>query len=263
MDGGMNEVDSIWGEDEPSDIQPPTDEVAQAIAAAVDQPRFMPDLLAYIVVLSRGHQRARFLGFDMGKDLPGGMCVESLAHTLLERILLGKRSWDMQKYPDFLIFCKMHSQSMVKNLFSLSDTIRRRSVSPMEEEDPEGNPLPGVIVDHIAIADDGNRVQRRNEIIAIVDSYLTDLALNCDDNSTEQKIIVAVIDDKKTVAQPREGSLELLAVDRPYMIETLKITGKEFDSGMKRLQRKHKAFVSEWLGEKGLTAKEIGELLNV
>jgi hypothetical protein len=263
MDGGTRELDSIWGADEPPQIQEPTDEAAQAIAQAVHDPRFMPQLLACILRQIHGHNRAQSLGFTMTKgDLPGGVSVESLAHELLERILLGKRPWDMEKYPDFLIFCQMHAKSMVANLFDLRDSIRRESASPVEEEDSEGNLLRSVVVDHNIPAEEGNRVQRRKEFDKIADSFLTDFAFSLEDNSTEQKIIMAVIDDKNTVVEPRDGSVELLAVDRPYMIEKLGVTGKEFDAGLKRLQRKHKSFLPEWLAAKKLTSKEIGELLH-
>ena len=261
MDGGTTELDSIWGEDEPPRAQPPTDEVLEAISKAVGDPTFMPWLLAYIQRQAHGHQQAQFLGYNLGTDLPGGMCVEGLALTLLERILLGKRPWDMERYPDFLLFCKMHAKSMVSNFFNLSDTIRRKSVSPLEEEDAEGRPIPNEVTDHNSPEEEGNFVQRRSEFNRIANAFLEEFALSLEDNSTEQKVIMAVIDDKGTVKEPREGSVELLAFDRPYMIEKLKISGKEFDAGVKRLQRKHKEFLPKWLAEKKLTAKEIGGLL--
>ena len=163
MDGGTIELDSIWGEEDPSDTQPPTDEALEAISKAVNDPKFMPSLLTYILRQAHGHQRAQFLGFTLGADLPGGISAESLAMTLLERILVGKRPWDMEKYSDFLLFCKMHARSLVANLFNLSDTIRRKSVSPTEEEDEEGRSIPNEITGHYSENEEGNRVQAREE----------------------------------------------------------------------------------------------------
>jgi hypothetical protein len=221
----------------------------------------MPWLLAYILRQSQGHQRALSLGYSMGKDLPGGVSVESLAQELLERILLGKRPWDRTKYPDFLLFCKMHARSMVSNLFDLSDTARRKSFSPLEEENEEGHPVPNPVVDHNSPQDDGRFVQRRADFERLANDFLTELAFTFEEDSVEQKIVMEIIDNKDVVKEPRDGSNELLAVDRPYMVSKLEVTGKVFDAGMKRLQRKHKDFLKSWLAAKNLTAKEIGELL--
>ena len=261
MDGGKTELDSIWGQDEPPDIQPPSDESLEAISKAVNEPNFMPWLLAYILRQAQGNQRAQFLGFSMGKDLPGGMCVESLAHDLLERILLGKRPWDRDKYPDFLLFCKMHAKGMVLNLFNLSDTVRRKSVSPIEEEDEEGNQVPNPIVDHHSPQEDGRHVQRRDEYEALANDYLAEFALSLEDKSVEQRIVMEMIDNNDVVTEPREGSNELLAVDRPVMVKKLGVKEGEFDAGMKRLLRKHKEFRTTWLVGKKLTAEDIGGLL--
>jgi hypothetical protein len=260
MDGGTTELDSIWGQDEPSDLQPPSDEALEAISKAVHEPHFMRQLVVYILRHAHGNERAQFLGFTMGNDLPGGMCAESLARTLLERILLGKRPWDMERYPDFLIFCKMHARSMVSNLFDLRDTVRRRSVSPVEEEG-EDKPTYNEITGHSSDKEEGNAVRGREEFNQIAKGFLEEFALNLPDDSTEQKIIMAVIDNADSVKEPRDGSNELLVFDRPYMIDKLKISGKEFDAGLKRLQRQHKDFLPKWLAEKKLTTKEIGGLL--
>jgi hypothetical protein len=262
MDGGVTELESIWEEDELLDSQPPSDDAMEEILRAVNEPNFMPWLLAYILRQSQGHQRALFLGYSMGKNLPGGMCVESLAHALLERILLGRRPWDQARYPNFLLFCKMHAKSMVSNLFNLSDTLRRKSVSPVEEADEEGNPIPNQILDHHLPQEDGRKVQGRDEFNRVANDFLTDLALKLQDNSTEQKIVMEIIDNKDVVKDPRDGSNELLAVDRPYMVKKLEVTEKAFDAAMKRLQRKHKDLLPVWLEENKLTADEIGGLLH-
>jgi hypothetical protein len=72
---------------------------------------------------------------------------------------------------------------------------------------------------------------------------------------------MAVMDDKESVKTPRDGSDELLAVDRSYMTEKLNITGKAFDAALKRLQRKHKDYLPRWLEKQKITTKEIGEML--
>jgi hypothetical protein len=261
MDGGMTELGSIWEKDESSVVQPPSDEALAAIHKAVSDPNFMSNLIASILRLAHGHQTAQVLGFTSGKNLPGGICAEDLALTLLERILLGKRPWDMEAKPDFLLFCKMHARSMVSNLFALSDTIRRKSMSPIEEEGEEGQPIGNEVTEFNPENEEGNRVQGRKEFMKLANAFLDEFALSFDDESTEQKLIMAVIDDKDSVKEPREGSSELLVFDRPYMMDKLKITAKEFDSRLKRLQRKHKEFLPKWLEGRKLTTKEIGEML--
>jgi hypothetical protein len=261
MGRGVIELDSIWEKDESSVAQPPSEETLAAINDSVSDPGFMPKLIATILRLAHGHYPAQVLGFSSGKNLPGGICAEDLALTLLERILLGKRPWDMQAKPDFLLFCKMHARSMVSNLFALSDTIRRTSMSPIEEEDENGNPVGNAVTEFNSESEEGHRVRGREEFINVANAFLEDFALSLDDDSTEQKLIMAVMDDKDTVKEPREGSTELLVLDRPYMIDKLKITDREFDSALKRLQRKHKEFLPKWLEQKKLTTQEIGEML--
>lgn len=261
MDGGKTDLDSIE-EDDSHTPKPPTDEAVEAIRVAVSDPNFMPRLVAYILRMAHGLERAYFLGYTMGTDLPGGMSGDGLAMELLERILLGKRAWDMAKYPDFLLFCKMHAKGMVQNLFNLSDTRRRKSVSPQEEADEQGNLVPNVFTGRFSEEEAGKRVQRLNEFNKLANDFLAEFALGLEEGSTEQKIILAVIDDTGSVKEPRDGSNELLVFDRPYMMEKLKISGKEFDAGLKRLQRKHKEYLPKWLEAMNLTTREIGGLLH-
>lgn len=261
MDGGATDPDSIWGEDELPIAQPPSDATLAAIQAAVIHPRFMPNLTAAILRYAHGHRVANLLGFTSGSDLPGGISADDLAVRLLERVLKGKRAWDMQEKPDFLLFCKMHARSMVANLYNSPDAKLRTSLSPLEEENEEGKQSGNAVTNANLDQDRGDRVLGRNEFMTTVNEYLTDFALGLEDDSDEQRIILAVGDDHDSVKVPRDGSFELLAIDRPYMTEKLNISGKAFDAALKRLQRKHNEYLPKWLEKMKITTKEIREML--
>jgi hypothetical protein len=77
------------------------------------------------------------------------------------------------------------------------------------------------------------------------------------DGSVEQRILEAVIDNKDFVKGFREDSNGILSLDRAGIISELKISGSDYDSGLKRLKTRHPVALKEWLLKKKLDVSDL------
>ena len=106
-------------------------------------------------------------------------------------------------------------------------------VSPLMEKNPDsGKPIPNALTRATA-SDDLYGDLRVREGGALGDKFLEDLALSLPDNSVEQRIIMAVFDDRE-------------CANRAVCRGKLGLSESDYDAAMKRLMRKIPFFGKEW-----------------
>jgi len=178
---------------------------------------------------------ARKMGFHSpfidSMDLPGGKSAADLASEIVEKALTGAYTWDQQKFPDFTHFCLSRAKSILSNW--LHRMKHFTAVSPLAETDPHsGEPVLNPVTKAVA-PDDLYAMLRAKEGSAMGDKFLEDFALGLPDQSIEQRIVMAVFDDREC------GS-------RAYCRGKLALSEADYDAGVKRLLRKLSVFGKEW-----------------
>lgn len=181
--------------------------------------------------------------FSEGALIAGWHTPEDIAWEAITSVLEGKRKWDREKFPIFYIFCKLQIKSIIANALSKLANSRVYIESPISEEDPETGDFSGTRVsepkDPLSLPE--FLISRDNRRIA--ESFLQDFALFLPEDSTEQKIVMRILDDSQCTG-------------RAYCIASMGLDGSEYDAAFKRLQRKLKDFKDSWMGQNGISEND-------
>jgi hypothetical protein len=205
-----------------------------------------PDFLSKLT--GRIMQQAKKMGFHSpfvdSMDLPGGKSAADLAGDIVEKALAGNYCWDRQKSPDFTNFCCSRARSILSNWLNRMKPYT--TTSPILEKDPvSGDLLPNDLTKAMA-ADDIYSILRFREGGALGDHFLEDFALSLADGSVEQRIVMAVFDDRECAG-------------RGCCIGKLGLTEPDYDAGVKRLLRKLPVFAKEWRATNKIGAEDFKE----
>jgi hypothetical protein len=236
--GGMSTVSSEIQEPDEIPVQervPLSGEALAAAIAAMESPDFLSKLTARIM------KEARKMGFqspfDDSMDLPGGKSAADLAGDIVEKALAGAYTWNREKIPDFINFCRSRAQSILSNW--LNRMKHFTAVSPMQEKDSKsGDLLPNPMLQAIS-SEDIYALLRFKDGSSLGDRFLVDFALNLPDESVEQRVIMAVVDDRE-------------CGNRAVCRSKLGISEADYDAAVKRLLRKLPIFGKEWRKENNI-----------
>jgi len=178
---------------------------------------------------------ARKMGFQSpfvdSMDLPGGKSAADLAGDIVEKALSGNYTWDRQKSPEFTNFCLSRAESILSNW--LHRMKHFTSMSPLVENDPDSGEQLANQLTAAAASDDLYGLLRTKEGDGLGDKFLEDFALSLPDESIEQRIVMAVFDDRE-------------CGNRAYCRGKLALSEADYDAGIKRLLRKLAVFGKEW-----------------
>jgi hypothetical protein len=221
---------------------PLSGEALDVAIMAMETPDFLSKLTGRIM------QQAKKMGFhspfEDSMNLPGGKSAADLADDILEKALAGNYNWDRKKFPDFTNFCCSRARSILSNW--LNRMRPYTTLSPLPEKDPNsGKDVHNELTKAVS-ADDIYSTLRLREGGSLGDRFLEDFALSLADGSVEQRIIMAVFDDRNC------GS-------RSYCRSKLGLSEADYDAGVKRLLRKLPVFAKEWCVNKGITTDEFRE----
>jgi hypothetical protein len=179
-------------------------------------------------------------GNGKNMQLPGAVDCSDIAATIVQKALSGEIQWDVEKYPDFWKFCASRSGSVLSSTWKKNK--RSSAYSPIEEMGADGKETPTMISRLVDPTDFyENLAAKENQELG--NEFLEDLALSLDDGSSEQEIIMAIVDDRTTAT-------------RKELIKKLEIDGQEYDRAWKRIQRALPNFKVSWLADKQLTPEE-------
>lgn len=214
---------------------PLSGEALDAACRAMESPDFLSKLTGRIM------QQAKKMGFHSpfvdSMDLPGGKSAADLAGDIVEKALAGNYNWDRQKNPDFTNFCCSRARSILSNWLNRMKPYT--TTSPILEKDPEsGDLLPNALTKAVA-ADDIYSTLRFKEGGALGDRFLEEFALSLADGSVEQRVAMAVFDDRE-------------CGNRAYCRGKLGLSEADYDAGIKRLLRKLPVFAKEWRAENNI-----------
>ncbi len=228
----MNTLDSeIAASDEiPAQERVPlSGEALDSAIKSMESPDFLQRLTASIMYHARkmGFQSP----FEDSMDLPGGKSAGDLAGDIIEKALSGAYSWDRQKIPDFTNFCRSRARSILSNW--LKRMKHFTAVSPLAEKDPETDEAVDSPITKAVGEDDLYAILRFREGGALGDRFLEDLAWSLPDGSSEQRITLAIFDDRD-------------CGNRAYCRSKLELSEPDYDAAVKRLLRKLPAFTKEW-----------------
>ncbi len=196
---------------------------------AMKKADFLVRLTARIMKLAKA--KGFHSPFKDSMDLPGGKSAADLADDILEKVLDGTFTWDRAKTPDFYHFCLSRAESILSN--SLERTRPYRTMSHVLEEDREMDALNANQLNTASAPDDIYDALRTKEGGALGDRFLEDFALSLPDGSVEQRIILAVFDDRE-------------CANRQNCYKKLKISEDIYDAAMKRILRRVTGFMHEW-----------------
>lgn len=199
----------------------------EAAIRSMESPGFFSKLTVRIMKLAAN--KGFFSPFEDDVDLPGGESASGLANTIVQKALDGTFTWDTQKHPDFYWFCCSRAESALSNL--LAKNRRMTTMSPIEEEGPEGEPL----LNHVNQAVDGEDIYhllRTRDGGRMGDRLLEDFALSVE-HPDDQAILMAVHDDRECLS-------------RTWCRAKLGLSEPQYDAAMKRIRRAGKGFFSAW-----------------
>lgn len=209
--------------------EPLSGEKLASAVEAMKLPEFLPRLTALIMKLAK---RKGFKSpFNDSMELPGGKSAMDLANDIIEKALDGSYNWNTVEIPDFTLFCLSRAESILSNW--LDRTKWNQSMSPLLEKNSETGAMELNPLNRAVDADDIYGNLRIKDGAALGDRFLEDFALSLTDGSTEQRMILAVFDDREC------GS-------RSYCCGKLNISGDDYDAAKKRLLRRLPAFAEEW-----------------
>ncbi len=218
---------------------PLSGEALEAACRAMEARDFLPRLTAHIM------KQARSMGFHSpfrdSMDLPGGKSAADLAAEILEKAMAGAYTWDRQKFPDFAKFCRSRARSILSNWLKRMKPFT--TVSPLVEKDPESGEMVGSAVTAAVAPDDLYAVLRAQEGSALGDKFLEDFALSLPDGSVEQRIVMAIFDDRE-------------CGNRAYCRGKLNLSESDYDAGVKRLLRKLQIFGKEWRAANNISLED-------
>lgn len=237
LDSELLEPDEI-----PAQERVPLSGVAlDAAVMAMESPDFLSKLTGRIM------QQAKKMGFHSpfvdSMDLPGGKSAADLADDIIEKALAGNYNWNRARTPDFSNFCCSRARSV------LSNWLKRTKPYATMSHQPEKDPHSGETVHNDltkAVAEDIYGILRSNEGSALGDRFLEDFGLNLPDGSVEQRIVLAVFDDRD-------------CANRGYCIGKLGVSEADYDAGAKRLLRKLPVFGKEWQKTNNISAADFKE----
>lgn len=211
------------------DRVPLSGEALDVALRALESPDYVSKLTVRIMQLAR--KKGFHSPFADTMDLPGGESASDLANDIMEKALAGNYTWDREKFPDFTNFCLSRTESILSNWLDRMKNFM--PVSPLMEKNPDsGNPIPNALTRATASGDLYADLRVR-EGGALGDKFLEDLALILPDNSVEQRIIMAVFDDRE-------------CANRAFCRGKLGLSESDYDAAMKRLMRKIPVFGKEW-----------------
>jgi len=174
--------------------------------------------------------------------LPGSTSVGEIAMIIIHKALNGDIFWDESKFQTFYDFCSSRTQSV------LSSTLKNYQRSEPQSPIPQVNASSeeGVRETDISAARAPNDVYE--EVLLSEDSergnaFLQDFALSLDDESNEQLIAMAILDDRECVS-------------RKYCIEKLNLKDADYDSALKRLHRRLPKFRKQWVADNQVSEDE-------
>jgi hypothetical protein len=153
---------------------------------------------------------------------------------IVEKALAGAYTWDQQKTPNFYHFCLSRAESILSNW--LNRARRSQAMSPILTEDPESGMIDANPLNTATVPEDIYTVLRVKEGGALGDRFLEDFALSLADGSAEQRIVLAVFDDRDCGG-------------RAYCCKKLNMAEDIYDAAVKRLLRRLPAFLHEWRGK--------------
>ncbi len=220
---------------------PLSGEALDAAIKSMEAPEFLSKLTGRIM------QQAKKMGFHSpfgdSMDLPGGKSAADLADDIVLKALAGNYSWNRTKTPEFRDFCCSRAQSILSNW--LKRTKPYSMMSHLAEKDPQsGETLHNDLTK--AVADDFYALLRSKEGTALGDRFLEDFALSLPDGSVEQRIVLAVFDDRD-------------CANRGYCIGKLCVSETDYDAAVKRLLRKLPVFAKEWRAKNNVGAEDFRE----
>ena len=218
------------------DRVPLSGEALDVALQALESPDYVSKLTVRIMQLAR--KKGFHSPFADTMDLPGGKSVADLANDILEKTLAGTYTWDREKFPNFTDFCFSRTESILSNWLDRMKNFM--TVSPLMEKNPEsGKPIPNALT-RAPASDDLYADLRVREGGALGDKLLEDLALSLPDTSVEQRIIMAVFDDRE-------------CANRAVCRGKLELSESDYDAAMKRLMRKIPDFVKEWRAKNNIS----------
>ncbi len=201
---------------------------------AIESPDFLKRLTIRIVKLAA--KKGFISPFEADVHLPGGLSAADLALVIVEKSLVGRYSWDDEKFPCFERFCLSRAESVLSNWL---DRHRRvTTVSPLVEED-EGGETAETHVTRAADSHDIYSFLRSKDGHQLGDQLMEDFALSLD-NELDQSIVMAIHDDRSCIR-------------RDYCIGKLGLSEGEFDAAMKRVRRAAKKFFPGWCKDKRIS----------
>jgi DNA-directed RNA polymerase specialized sigma24 family protein len=211
---------------------PLSGEKLAAATQAMSSSNFLMRLTARIVKLAKN--KGFHSPFKDSLDLPGGKSAGDLACDILEKALSGRYTWDQEKIPNFYHFCLSRTESILSNW--LTRAKRSQTMCHVLTEDAESGALDANPLNTAAAPDDIYMVLRIKEGGALGDRFLEDFALSLTDGSPEQRIVLAVFDDRQCAG-------------RSYCCKKLNLPEDIYDAAVKRLLRRLPAFLHEWRGK--------------
>jgi len=199
---------------------------------AMEAPNFLMRLTARIMRLAKN--KGFHSPFKDSMDLPGGKSAADLAGDIVEKAMSGRYTWDHEKIANFYHFCLSRAESVLSNW--LARCQRFQTMSPVLIEDPESGRVDANPLNTAAAPDDVYELLRVKEGGALGDRFLEDFALSLPDGSPEQRIVLAVFDDRE-------------CANRAYCRSKLNLTEETYDAAIKRVLRRLPAFFHEWRGK--------------
>lgn len=199
---------------------------------SMESPNFLMRLTARIMKLAK--QKGFHSPFKDSMELPGGKSAADLAGDIVEKAMTGAYNWNHEQFPNFYHFCLSRAESILSNWLARAQ--RSRSMSPLMPEDSESEQtVPNALNTAIA-PDDIYVILRMKDGGALGDRFLEDFALSLLEETTEQKIVFAVFDDRE-------------CANRAYCREKLALSEDVYDAAVKRIIRRLPGFVHEWRGK--------------
>ncbi len=230
--GGMATLDSERNEpDEVPEAErvPLSGEKLALAIQAMETPNFPMRLTARIMKLAKN--KGFHSPFKDSMDLPGGKSAADLAGDIVEKAMSGRYRWDHEKIPNFYHFCLSRAESILSNW--LARCQRFQTMSPVLTEDPESGLVEANPLNAATAPDDIYELLRVKDGGALGDRFLEDFALSLPDGSPEQRIALAIFDDRECAS-------------RAYCRSKLNLTEETYDAAIKRVLRRLPAFFHEW-----------------
>jgi len=212
---------------------------SEAARIAMEKPSFLDKVTVQIMKLAR--QKGFYSPFEDDMDLPGGKSAADLAVDIVEKALDGSYTWNSEKEPDFYNFCVSRAESILSNW--LSKNVKMKTTSPLASENPQTGEMVESEFGSVSDPTDPYSILRDKDGGSLGDKFIEDLSLGLANDSHEQSIMMAVLDDR-------------VCANRAYCMRKLNMAGNDYDAAVKRIRRRLPEFQKEWFKATGITAEE-------